>query len=149
MKLGLLLRDPEEEHDCFSDNTHESHYYDQIGIRNVYFGEYKREDGGVVSGPSVADLIAEIDSALAKDIREKMSAATAEMSALRARAESREAYDQMLGENNPDGNAAVQRASDALVAQARAIERAFPALGIAAAELEGSDSLDSPNAVFE
>src|SRR5690606_9569890 len=27
MKLGLLLHDPEEEHDCFSDNTHNSHHY--------------------------------------------------------------------------------------------------------------------------
>src|SRR5690606_24646784 len=36
MELGLMLNDPEEEHDCFSDNTHNSHYYDQIGIRNVY-----------------------------------------------------------------------------------------------------------------
>jgi uncharacterized iron-regulated protein len=25
MKLGLLLHDPEEEHDCFSDNTYNSH----------------------------------------------------------------------------------------------------------------------------
>ena len=31
-KLGLLLHDPEEEHDCFSDNTHNSHYYDEIGM---------------------------------------------------------------------------------------------------------------------
>ena len=28
MKLGLMLHDPEEEHDCFSDNTHNAHYYD-------------------------------------------------------------------------------------------------------------------------
>ena len=40
MKLGLLLNDPEEEHDCFSDNTHNSHYYDAIGIENVYLGRY-------------------------------------------------------------------------------------------------------------
>jgi putative iron-regulated protein len=26
MKLGLLIHDPEEEHDCFSDNTHNAHY---------------------------------------------------------------------------------------------------------------------------
>ncbi|WP_223699662.1 imelysin family protein, partial [Escherichia fergusonii] len=26
MKLGLMLHDPEEEHDCFSDNTHNSHF---------------------------------------------------------------------------------------------------------------------------
>ena len=29
MKLGLLLHDPEEEHDCFSDNTHNAHFYDR------------------------------------------------------------------------------------------------------------------------
>ena len=56
MKLGLLLHDPEEEHDCFSDNTYNSHYYDQIGIRNVYTGHYRRIDGSVVSGPSVSEL---------------------------------------------------------------------------------------------
>ena len=28
MRLGLMLNDPEEEHDCFSDNTHNSHFYD-------------------------------------------------------------------------------------------------------------------------
>ena len=50
MKLGLLLNDPEEEHDCFSDNTHNSHYYDVIGIENVYLGRYKRIDGTSVIG---------------------------------------------------------------------------------------------------
>jgi putative iron-regulated protein len=45
MKLGLMLNDPEEEHDCFSDNTHNSHYYDGLGIRNVYLGRYTRPDG--------------------------------------------------------------------------------------------------------
>lgn len=25
MKLGLMLNNPDEEHDCFSDNTHNSH----------------------------------------------------------------------------------------------------------------------------
>ena len=33
MRLGLMLNDPEEEHDCFSDNTHNSHYYDGLGAR--------------------------------------------------------------------------------------------------------------------
>ncbi len=51
MKLGLLIHDPEEEHDCFSDNTHNAHYYDALGIRNVYLGSYKRPDGSVDLGP--------------------------------------------------------------------------------------------------
>ena len=53
MKLGLMLNDPEEEHDCFSDNTQNSHYYDGLGIRNVYLGSYTRPDGAVVTGPSL------------------------------------------------------------------------------------------------
>jgi putative iron-regulated protein len=44
MKLGLMLHDPEEEQDCFSDNTHNSHYYDIKGIQNVYLGSYTRVD---------------------------------------------------------------------------------------------------------
>ena len=41
MKLGLILHDPEEEHDCFSDNTHNSHYYDEVGMIAIYNGSYK------------------------------------------------------------------------------------------------------------
>jgi putative iron-regulated protein len=55
--LGLLLNDPEEEHDCFSDNTHNSHYYDGLGMQNVDPGSYTRTDGSVVSGPSASDLV--------------------------------------------------------------------------------------------
>ena len=58
MKLGLLLHDPEEEHDCFSDNTHASHYYDALGIRNVYLGEYRRLDGKTMKGPGLSSLVA-------------------------------------------------------------------------------------------
>ena len=50
MKLGLILHDPEEEHDCFSDNTHNSHYYDEVGMIAIYSGSYKRSDGSVIEG---------------------------------------------------------------------------------------------------
>ena len=150
MKLGLLLHDPEEEHDCFSDNTHNSHYYDAMGIRNVYTGRYVRVDGSVVSGPSVADLVAakdgELDTALRKELSETMHA----MSRMKAAADSREmSYDQMIGEGNDDGNALVQKAIDALVTQTRSIERAVATLGLDSIEFEGSDSLDNPTAVFQ
>ena len=58
MKLGLLLHDPEEEHDCFSDNTHNSHYYDQVGMMAIWNGSYKRTDGSEVAGPSIRELAA-------------------------------------------------------------------------------------------
>lgn len=149
MKLGLLLHDPEEEHDCFSDNTQNSHYFDQLGIRNVYTGHYRRIDGSVVAGPSVADLVKAADPALDSEIRAKLDATVAAMAAMRARAESVEAYDQMIGEGNAEGNAVVQAAIDGLVDQTRSIERAVAALGLGAITIEGSDSLDNPDAVFQ
>src|SRR5262249_39069274 len=77
MKLGLMLHDPEEEHDCFSDNTHNSHYYDEVGMMNIYYGRYTRLDGTKVGGAGIADyakakapvesqrLAADMDKALA------------------------------------------------------------------------------------
>ncbi|MEP0323412.1 imelysin family protein [Bauldia litoralis] len=149
MKLGLLLHDPEEEHDCFSDNTFNSHYADQLGIRNVYTGHYRRIDGSVVEGPAPADLIAETDADLAREIATKLDATTLAMAAMRARGETVEAYDQMIGENNPEGNAVVQAAIDGLIDQTRSIERAIAALDLSGIEIEGSDSLDAPDAVFQ
>ncbi len=55
----------------------------------------------------------------------------------------------MIGEGNEEGNAIVQAAIDALIDQTRSIERVIAALDLHNIELEGSDSLDNPNAVFQ
>ncbi|WFE90390.1 imelysin family protein [Roseibium porphyridii] len=149
MKLGLMLHDPEEEHDCFSDNTHMSHYNDVVGIRNVYFGEYSSPLGNNVSGASLAELVAEKDPALAEEMKTKLDATLAAFEAMKARAEGGEAYDQMIGEGNEEGNAVVQAAVDALVDQTTSIERVVKVLELDEIAFEGSDSLDNPGAVFE
>jgi len=149
MKLGLLLNDPEEEHDCFSDNTYNSHFYDVQGIRNVYFGRYERIDGKAVEGPSLATLVREKDPALADEMEAKLNTTYEAAKALKARGETVEAYDQMIGEGNAEGNAAVQAVIDGLVDQTRSLERVIAALGVSGVSIEGSDSLDNPDAVFQ
>ena len=149
MKLGLMLHDPEEEHDCFSDNTHMSHYNDVVGIRNVYFGAYESPLGNNVSGASLAEMVAARDPALADEMNAKLDATLAAFDALKARAEGGEAYDQMIGEGNAEGNAVVQAAVDALVDQTVSIERVVKLLELEAIAFEGSDSLDNPTAVFQ
>jgi putative iron-regulated protein len=149
MKLGLLLHDPEEEHDCFSDNTHNSHYYDVAGIQTVYTGEYTKADGSKLTGPSLSELVAEKDAALDTEMKAKLEASHAAFKALVDRAEGGEAYDQMIGEGNEAGNKAVQAAVDSLIDQTKTIERVVSAMEIGKIELEGSDSLDNPNAVFQ
>ena len=137
MQLGLLLHDPEEEHDCFSDNTHASHYYDALGIRNIYLGTYERIDGSMVEGPSVSDLVAAASPNADAALRARLDATMAAMGEVVAAAEAGEAYDQQIGEGNPVGNARVQAAIDALTAQTGAIEDAVAALNLAAIDFEG------------
>lgn len=146
MKLGLLLHDPEEQHDCFSDNTHNSHYYDEVGIQDVYYGRFTRIDGTVMSGPSVADLVRASDVKIADEIDAKMATALAALKTLKDTADSGEmTYAQMLAEGNVKGNKLIQDGVDALVAQAHAIERGVSALKIQI-KMEGSASLDNPAA---
>jgi putative iron-regulated protein len=147
MKLGLLLHDPEEEHDCFSDNTHNSHYYDILGMQNVVTGRYERTDGSVVEGPSLLDLLPED---VAADLESDVAATVGTAAAMKQTADSGEmAYDQMIGEGNDAGNAMVQDVIDHLLEQTRSVEAAVAALDLGAIELEGSDSLDDPDAVFQ
>ncbi len=150
MRLGLMLHDPEEEHDCFADNTHNSHYYNALGISNVYRGSYTRVDGSIVSGASLSSLVRDLAPDLDAEMGAKLEATQAAMRVMKDKADSGDmAYDQMIGEGNDEGNAIVQAAIDGLVDQTRTIERIVAAIEIDEIEIEGSDSLDDPQAVFQ
>ena len=149
MKLGLLLNDPEEEQDCFSDNTHNSHYNDAVGMQSVYLGRYVRIDGTEVKGPALAELVAAADPAVDAELRGKLEASVAALGAIKAAAEGGLAYDQMLAPGNAEGEKLIGGGVDALVAQTASIERAVSVLGLSQIEFEGSDSLDNPGAVFQ
>jgi len=148
IKLGLMLHDPEEEHDCFSDNTQNSHYYDQLGMIAIYRGHYARVDGTLVSGPSLRDLVSAKAADVAKKIDAAMAGTQARMQVMKDTADRRiMAYDQMIGSGNATGNKIIQDVVDGLVAQAKAIEMAMAPLGLSGIEFEGSDSLDDPSKV--
>ncbi|MBY6158068.1 imelysin family protein [Pseudooceanicola nitratireducens] len=149
MKLGVMLNDPEEEHDCFSDNTHNSHYYDGLGVRNVYTGEYVGIDGRVVSGASLSALVAAADAGVDAELRAALDHTMGELGQLKAAAEAGFSYDQMLERGNAGGEALIMSAVDALVGQTKSIERAVTALQLDQIGFEGSDSLDNPDAVFQ
>ena len=68
MFVSLDLRSKEDEHSCFSDNTHRDIVANAIGIRSVLTGTYTQPNGEVISGPSVLDVIAERNQQLAEEI---------------------------------------------------------------------------------
>jgi len=147
IKLGLILHDPEEEHDCFSDNTQNSHYYDEVGMKAIWTGSYTRTDGSVVKGASLADLAAAKAPEAKARLDQAFANTLARMTVMKETADSgRMAYDQMLAEGNAEGNRILQDVVDALVAQTRAIEGVVAGLHLKIS-IEGSDSLDNPSAV--
>ena len=148
MRLGVMLNDPEEEHSCFSDNTHNDHFYNGIGIRSVYLGSYTRTDGSVVDGPSLSDLVASMDPDLDAEMRSKLSAAVLALGRIKTAAEAGFSYDMMLERGNEAGEALIMGGVNGLIDQTRSIERVVAALGTSI-DVEGSDSLDDPDAVFQ
>lgn len=66
MEVALNSQDQEDEHSCFSDNTHRDAATNAKGIQNVWLGQYQRRDGSQLKGPGVRDLVAAKNAALAQ-----------------------------------------------------------------------------------
>ena len=148
MKLGLMLHDPEEEHDCFSDNTHNSHFFNVIGIQNIYLGKYTTLDNKLVEGKSLSNMVEAKNKKLDIKLKDSLQNTVLKMKKIVSSAERGNTYDMLIGENNKSGNLLIQNAVDALVMQSRDIEKVAKLLEINDLVVEGSDSLDNPDAVF-
>ena len=148
MKLGLMLHDPEEEHDCFSDNTHNSHFFNVIGIQNVYLGKYKNIESNLIQGTSLSELVASKDKELDKALRKSIENTIFHMKKIVDSANNGITYDMLIGKENKEGNLLIQNAVDALILQSKNIEKVAKLLEINNLQVEGSDSLDNPEAVF-
>ncbi|SDE90161.1 imelysin family protein [Phytopseudomonas seleniipraecipitans] len=130
MKVALEANSTEDEHDCFSDNTHNSHFYNGKGIRNVYLGEYKKADGSTLSGPGLSSLVAKADAAADSTLKADLEATEAKLQALVDSAEKGQHFDQLIAADNAEGQQLVRDAIAALVKQTGAIEQAAGKLGI-------------------
>lgn len=140
LKVALEANSPEDEHDCFSDNTHISHYYDAKGVQNIYLGTYTRVDGSVVAGASLSDLVAEKDVSLDKKMKEQLSTTDSALQEMVDLAESgKMAFDQMIASDNKAGNLVVVTSIQALVEQTSTIEAVSTLLGVDNLEPDTAD----------
>jgi len=81
LEVALASQDQEDEHSCFSDNTHRDAVTNAKGIENVWLGRYVRADGSTLQGPSLQALVKAKDAAVAdkttQQIRQSVQAAEA------------------------------------------------------------------------
>ncbi|KAF1054923.1 MAG: Iron-regulated protein A [Stenotrophomonas maltophilia] len=131
MKVALEANSTEDEHDCFSDNTHHTLFFNAAGIRNIYLGEYKRVDGSVVKGPSLSELVAKADAQADTTLKTDLDATQAGMQSIVDRAEKDGVhFDQMIAPEDEADHKIISDTIASLVKQTGAIEKAAGALGI-------------------
>lgn len=119
LQTALDSGDQEDEHSCFSDNTHRDMIQDVQGIQNVYLGTYTRLDGTKVSGTGVKDVIAARDADLANEIEAQIAKSLAAAKAMNT------PFDQEIASDNPEGRARVEALIVSLRAQEDLLEDAF------------------------
>lgn len=115
----------EDEHSCFSDNTHNDFRYDAIGLQNLFLGRYKRTNGEVIKGASIFDLLLRTDSDLALRVSDQVvEAVTAARNIPRP-------FDQaILAVGDDPKREALKRAIDAFHGLSRGIADAGHKLGL-------------------
>jgi len=125
MEVALASQDQEDEHSCFSDNTHRDIVNDALGIANVWLGRYKRADGAVMQGPSLRDLVEKADPALAERTTRQITKSVALARAIQP------PFDrEIIGGREAPGRQRIQATVDSLVQQSKDLVEAAAALGI-------------------
>ena len=131
IKVALMANSTEDEHDCFSDNTHNSHYYNALGIANLYYGRYTDRQGRqsrvvglrdylLVYGQT--DLVDEADLAFART--------EATLAEVVRQAEQGMTFDRLIAPGNKAGQALLGDAISDLISETNSIEQIARVLGI-------------------
>jgi putative iron-regulated protein len=123
LQAALDAGDQEEEHSCFSDNTHRDMIQDVQGVLNVWNGSYTRTDGSTVSGPGIKDLVTEVDAELAGRLDAQINESLSLANALET------PFDQEIAPGN-EGNARVTALVIGLQAQEQILFEVFDLFGL-------------------
>lgn len=134
MFIAVNTDSQEDEHSCFSDNTHRDIFLNAKAIQNSYLGSYTRVDGEVVSGASVQDLLVVKNAAeLANKLRGSIEATMAAASVIDTKAKTGKPFDVLIQEGIRQPN--VMAVIAGLVKQTDDIEQAISALGVTTNDL--------------
>ncbi len=122
MTVAYNTQDQEDEHSCFSDDTHHDIVYGHESIMNVYTGKYTRLNGDVISGASVSNLVSEANGTLNTEMITLLNDAKTKSLLIQS------PFDQEI--INSDGRVRVLNTINALKAEADKLVEAAAAIGI-------------------
>lgn len=134
MNIALLTNSQEDEHSCFSDNTHRDIYLNAKGILNSFMGEYTGVGGDVHSGAGIDDLLATEGMAeLGNEMRTALEDSMAKVGVIDKLAKAGQPFDNLIqmGISEPNVLGAIQ----ALSVQTNVLERVIAGLGVTTGDL--------------
>ncbi|HEV8688993.1 MAG TPA: imelysin family protein [Ideonella sp.] len=125
LEVAMNTQDQEDEHSCFSDNTHRDVVMDAVGIENVWLGRFARRDGSVLQGASLQALVAAADATIADKTTKDIAASVAAAKAIQP------PFDrEIVGGKDAAGRKRVQAVIDALIQQSKDLPQAAAAVGV-------------------
>ena len=119
LQAALASGNQEDEHSCFSDNTHVDMQQDVQGIANVWNGTY-----GTISGPGVKAVVEAANADLAARVTDRINTSLQLANALQV------PFDQEIKAGNAAGNGRVQALIDSLTAQEQVLFEVFDLFGL-------------------
>lgn len=135
INIALTQDSQEDEHSCFSDNTHRDIVLNALGIQNSYLGSYKRVDGSTLTGTSIESYVRyKSQATLADQLKTALAATATATVAIDTKAKAGMPFDQQVqqgGINDPTIKAAIA----ALVAQTNKIGEVIKALSLTTGDL--------------
>jgi len=134
MNIALLTNSQEDEHSCFSDNTHRDIYLNAKGIQNAFEGEYVRLDRDVLDGAGIGELlVSEGMTELANEMRAALEDTMVKVGVIDHEAKSGVPFDNQvqIGIDEPNVLAAIR----ALSGQTEVLERVITGLGVSTGDL--------------
>lgn len=119
LQTALDSGEQEDEHSCFSDNTHRDMVQDIVGVQNVWRGVYVKVDGSKIEGTGIKDVVQAVDPDLANKLGKQIDQSVAAAKALKT------PFDQEIASDNAEGRARVQALITSLRAQEKLLEEVF------------------------
>ncbi|MEG0112334.1 MAG: imelysin family protein [Comamonas sp.] len=125
MEVPLNSQDQEDEHSCFSDNTHRDMVANATGIQNVWLGQYKRRDGSSLKVASLAELVAAKNAELSGKTSAQIASTVKATEGIQA------PFDrEIIGGADAPGRKRIQAAVDSATEQSKLLVQAANAIGI-------------------
>jgi len=134
INIALVNNLQEDEHSCFSDNTHRDIFLNAKGVQNSFNAQYTRVDGEVITGASIYDLLVVAgEHETANELRGALEATMAAAAVIDTKAKTGTPFDVLIQEGFDQANvvAVIQALSD----QTDVIEKAILALGVTTNDL--------------